>query len=44
MGRSLTGFEIEALLKRRDQIVTLMQAKIAERGETAILYTMPRRP
>ena len=44
VGRSLTEFEIEALLKRRDRIVTLMQAKIAERGETAILYTMPRRP
>jgi hypothetical protein len=42
MGRSLTSFEIEALLKRRDRIVTLYEAKIAERGEDMVLYTLTR--
>ena len=42
MGRSLADFEIEALLKRRDRIVKLFEARIAERGETAVLYTLPR--
>jgi hypothetical protein len=42
MGRSLADFEIEALLKRRDRIVKHFEARIAERGETAVLYTLPR--
>jgi hypothetical protein len=42
MGRSLADFEIEALLKRRDRIVKLFEARIAERGEAAVLYTLPR--
>jgi len=41
-GSSLTRFEIQALLRRRDAIVKLFEAKIAERGETAVLYTLPR--
>jgi hypothetical protein len=42
MGRSLADFEIEALLKRRDRIVKVFEARIAERGEAAVLYTLPR--
>jgi len=41
-GRSLTRFEIQSLLARRDAIVTLFEARIAERGERAVLYTLPR--
>lgn len=42
MGKSLTRFEIDALLKRRDRIVKVFEAKIAERGEGAVVYTLPR--
>ena len=42
LGRSIADFEIEALLKRRDRIVKHFEARIAERGETAVLYTLPR--
>jgi hypothetical protein len=42
MDRSLADFEIEALLKRRDRIVKLFEARIAERGEAAVLYTLAR--
>ncbi len=42
VGNSLTTFEIQGLLARRDAIVELFEAKIAERGEAPILYTLPR--
>ena len=42
MGESLTKQEIDALLARRDAIVTLFDGKIAQRGEAAVLYTRPR--
>lgn len=42
VGRSLTRFEVQAALARRDAIVKLFEAKIAERGEGAVLYTLPR--
>ena len=42
VGNSLTRFEIEALIARCAAIVELFEAKIAERGELAILYTLPR--
>ena len=35
-------FEVEGLIARRDAIVELVDAKIAERGELAIVYTLPR--
>ena len=42
MGKSMADFEIEALLKRRDRIVKLFEARIAERGEARVVYTLPR--
>jgi hypothetical protein len=42
MDGSLHGYEISPLLKRRDQIVKLFEARIAERGEGRVLYTLPR--
>ena len=42
VGRSLTRQEIQAVLKRRDAIVTLFDAKIAERGEGPVVYTLKR--
>ena len=42
VGRSLSRFEIQALLARRDVIVKLFEAKIAERGEGAVVYTLQR--
>lgn len=42
VGNSLTRFEIQAMLARRDVIVKLFQAKIAERGEGAVIYTLAR--
>jgi hypothetical protein len=39
VGTSLVKQEIDALLIRRDLIVKLFEAKIAQRGEAAILYT-----
>ena len=38
VGNSLTGDEIEAMLKRRDLIVQLFDAKIAKNGEHVALY------
>lgn len=43
MGNSLNKFEIEALLARRDEIVTLFEGMMVKRGEGAILYTQARR-
>jgi hypothetical protein len=43
MRDSLSKFEIEALLVRRDAVLKLFDALIAERGENKVLYTlMPR--
>lgn len=39
---SLKNYEIAALLKRRDLIVKLFEARIAERGEGRVLYNLPR--
>ena len=39
---SLHNYEIAPLLKRRDLIVKLFEARIAERGEGRVLYTLPR--
>ena len=41
-GSSLTRFEVQALITRRDAIVKLFEAKIAQRGENVVLYTLPR--
>jgi hypothetical protein len=41
-GGSLQSYEIGPLLKRRDRIVQLFEARIAERGEGRVLYTLPR--
>ena len=41
VGDSLTRSEIRALLARCAAIVELFATKIAERGELAILYTLP---
>ena len=41
MDKSLTKAEIQALLVRRDAIVKLFDEKIAQRGEAAVLFTMP---
>ncbi len=40
MDKSLTKGEIDALLVRRDAIVKLFEAKIAQRGEAAVLFTL----
>ena len=42
MGSSLYQGEINALLERRDVIVKLFEEKIAQRGESAVLYTLER--
>ena len=44
VGASLTEREIEALLARRDKIVQLFDGMIAQRGESAILYTSTGAP
>jgi len=41
-GNSLTRFEIQALLTRRDAIVKHFEARLVERGETAVLYALRR--
>jgi hypothetical protein len=41
-GPSLYQGEINALLERRDVIVKLFEEKIAQRGESAVLYTLER--
>ena len=40
MGAVLTQREIDALLARRDAIVKLFDARIAQRGEAAVFYTL----
>ena len=40
VGRSLMRHEIQAVLTRRDAIVKLFDAKIAERGEGPVVYTL----
>jgi hypothetical protein len=40
MGAVLTQREIDALLARRDVIVKLFDARIAQRGEAAVFYTL----
>jgi hypothetical protein len=42
MGRAATRYEIDAVLARRDLIVELYEARIAERGEDAVLFTLQR--
>jgi hypothetical protein len=39
MGTALTAREIEALMVRRDAIVELFDARIAQRGEATVLYS-----
>ncbi len=39
VGNSLTRFEIESLLARRDKIITLFDEMIAGRGVGAVLYS-----
>lgn len=41
LGGVLKNDELEALLARRDAIVELFRERIAQRGEAAVLYTMP---
>jgi hypothetical protein len=43
-GNSLTRFESGAVLARRDVIVKFFEARIAERGEAAIVYALSRDP
>lgn len=38
LGRWLSKWEIEALLKRRDRILALADRRVAEQGEDAVLY------
>ena len=38
VGKSLTRYEVDAVMKRRDAIVKLFEAKIAERGDAAVVY------
>jgi len=40
MGKVLTKDEIGALLARRDAIVKILDAKIAEKGEALVLYSL----
>jgi hypothetical protein len=42
MGRYLTGSEMDALLARRDQIVTFFEGEAAKKGEAAVLFDLPR--
>ena len=42
VGGMLTTDEIEALMARRDALVKLFDARIAQRGEKAVLYTLSR--
>jgi hypothetical protein len=39
---ALSRYEIAPLLKRRDQIVKLFEARIAELGEGRVVYALPR--
>ncbi len=38
LGKYLTGFQIQGLLKRRDLIALLVTKLVAEKGEAAVLY------
>ena len=40
VGSSLTRYEIQSVLKRRDAIVALFDAKIADRGEGPVVYAL----
>jgi hypothetical protein len=42
VGSYLTRAEVGAVIERRDVIVKLFDAKIAERGEASVLYRLPR--
>jgi len=42
VGSYLTRAEVGAVIDRRDVIVKLFDAKIAERGEASVLYRLPR--
>jgi hypothetical protein len=42
MDGALSNLEINALLKRRDRLVKLFEARIAERGEARVVYTLRR--
>ena len=42
MGDTLLKVEIDALMARRDALVKLFDERIAERGESAVLYTLSR--
>ena len=42
VGSYLTRAEVGAVIDRRDVIVKLFDAKIAERGEASVLYQLPR--
>jgi hypothetical protein len=42
VGSYLTRAEVGAVIERRDVIVKLLDAKIAERGEASVLYRLPR--
>ena len=42
VGTSLTRYEIQAMLARRDAIIKVFEARIAERGERAVIYTLAR--
>jgi hypothetical protein len=43
MDGALTGMEIDALLERRDAILTQIDARIGRRGEAIVLFTLPSR-
>jgi hypothetical protein len=43
VGDSLNRGEIDGLLARRDELVKLFEGMIAQRGERAILYSLPPR-
>ena len=42
VGSYLTRAEVGAVIERRDVIVKVFDAKIAERGEASVLYRLPR--
>ena len=42
-GDVLSGGQVEALLARRDQIVSHFDARVAELGEAVVLYDLPPR-
>lgn len=40
VGTSLTRFEIQTMMSRRDAIIKLFEARIAERGERSVVFTI----